>query len=357
MIRVGMDAWNLPGDQRGIGRYVRSVLGAWATCAADRVSVSLVIPERITWMAAKRYRDAVNCSHHYESYSRSRLAGAKFDVLWFPFNGVSWNDTFRGPAVATLHDASTFVLPNYGDDARAPFRAAAKRCVQLLTDSDFSARELARELAVPLDRLTAVPLGVAAARPRSSVTTIDPSRYGRFVLYVGGTEPRKNITTVFAAMRHLRRRDPELTLVLIGPTEPTLPERDGVRVVALGHVDDAVLAAFYRECVAFIYPSTYEGFGLPILEAMSYGAPVIAARSSSLPEAGGDAALYVDPFDDLGFANAVIAVLEQPALTARLRERGFARAAMMTWECTAQKTLAVFEHVVETSRLPRTGSR
>jgi glycosyltransferase involved in cell wall biosynthesis len=350
MIRIGMDAWNLPGDQRGIGRYVRSVLGVWAASAADRVSVTLVIPERITWFAAKRYRNELVGRYHYESASRARLAAAKLDVLWFPFNGVSWNDTFPGPAVATLHDASTFVLPDYGDDARAPFRLAARRCSRLLTDSQFSAHELARELAVPLDRFTTVPLGVAPAPLNPQQPSVVPKQYGRFVLYVGGTEPRKNLSTVFAAMRRLFERDAELTLVLIGPMPFTLPPHENVRVAALGHVDDETLTAFYRACIAFIYPSTYEGFGLPILEAMSYGAPVIAARSSSLPEVGGDAALYVEPYDDAGFADAVMALLERPALTSQLRERGRARAAAMTWERTAEATLTVIEDVVAGAR-------
>jgi len=350
MIRIGMDAWNLPGDQRGIGRYVRSVLAAWATSAADRVSVRLVIPERITWFAAKRYRNELDGLCRYESSSRSRLAAAKLDVLWFPFNGVSWHDTFPGPAVATLHDASTFVLPEYGNDARAPFRLAATRCTRLLTDSHFSATELARELAIPLERLTTVPLGVGPARDPVAHPSIDPGRFGRFVLYVGGTEPRKNLKTVFAAMRRLVEHDAQLTLVLIGTMPFTLPPHDDVRVAALGHVDDDTLVAFYRACVAFIYPSTYEGFGLPILEAMSYGAPVIAARSSSLPEVGADAALYVDPYDDAGFADAIAALVERPALVADLRERGLARAAAMTWERTAEATLTVIEEVVAAVR-------
>jgi alpha-1,3-rhamnosyl/mannosyltransferase len=128
-----------------------------------------------------------------------------------------------------------------------------------------------------------------------------------------------------------------------------------VRIAALGHVDDDTLVAFYRRCIAFVYPSTYEGFGLPILEAMCYGAPVIAARSSSLPEAGGDAALYVDPFDDRGFADAVISVLEGPALAAELRARGQARAALMTWERTALATLSIMEHAAQAERAPRAG--
>lgn len=350
MIRIGVDVWNLPNDQRGIGRYVRSILGVWAHMAPERVGVSLVIPERITWFAAKRYRAALDPDRSYPTCSRARLATATMDMLWFPFNGVSWQDTFRGPAVATLHDASTFVLADYGDDARAPFRAAAKRCVRLLTDSRFSAAELARELAIPLDRLTPVPLGVAPARGSTKRPSIDPAAFGRFVLYVGGTEPRKNLATVFAMMPHLARRDPAIRLVLIGPMPFNLPAHVAGGVSALGHVDDDTLAAFYRACVAFIYPSTYEGFGLPILEAMSAGAPVVAARSSSLPEVGGDAALYADPFDAAAFAAAIVALIDRPSLAADMRARGHARAAEMTWERTADATLAIFEEVVAAAR-------
>ncbi len=346
MIRVGVDVWNLPADRRGIGRYVRSILDAWAKHAPERIAVTLVIPERFTAFAAQQYRDELSDGNGYAVCSRSALGRTKLDALWFPFNGVSWSDNFRGPAIATLHDASTFVQPGYGDAARAPFIAASKRCVALITDSHFSAIELARELAISRERLTPIPLGVAPTRQPAASPAIDPQLYAPFILYVGGSEPRKNLHSLFGAMRHLRARFPRLGLVLIGPMPFTVGSEPGVRIAALGRVDEATLDAFFAACTAFVYPSTYEGFGLPILEAMNQGAPVIAARSSALAEAGGDAASYVEPFDEVGYADAVTRVIEGAEFAQQLRARGRARAALMTWERTAQATLAVIENVL-----------
>jgi glycosyltransferase involved in cell wall biosynthesis len=343
VIHIGVDAWNLPGDRRGIGRYLRSILDAWARTATGRVRVTLVVPERWTGFAASRYLCELG-GRSYPLRSRSALRAQEFDALWFPFNGPSWNDRFAGPGIATLHDASTFVLPGFGDDARATFRLAATRCVQILTDSAFAAEELQRELSLPPEAISAIPLGVAPARP-AGPSAVDPKQYGRFVLCVGGTEPRKNFATLFAALRRLPG-DAALTLVHAGtPTSP-FPPAAGVRFAALGHVDDDTLAALYRACTVFAYPSLYEGFGLPILEAMSYGAPVVAARSSSLPEAGGDAAAYVEPLDEAGFAAAFLRIADDERFAADLRARGLARAAEFTWERAAEATLAAFEKAV-----------
>jgi len=348
VIRVGVDAWNLPHDGRGIGRYVRALLDEWSVAARERIAITLVVPERPPWFAARRYRRAAG-RRPYAVRSRESIARAGLDLLWFPFNGPSWEAEFAGPRVATLHDASTFVLPNFSDDARASFLAAARTCAHILTDSQFSAGQLSLVLSLPPERFTAVPLGVGPAHAPAN-TAVDPAAYGRFVLYVGGTEPRKNLGTVFASMRILAERDPALNFVQIGPPTFALPPHDGLRVSQLGYVDDNTLAAFYRACAAFVYASTYEGFGLPILEAMNYGAPVVAARSSSLAEAGGDAAIYASPDDPAAFADALARVLDDPAFAADLRERGHRRAATLTWSRTAAATLDVFERVVRETR-------
>jgi len=138
--------------------------------------------------------------------------------------------------------------------------------------------------------------------------------------------------------------------VQIGPPTFPLPAHDGIRVTQLGYVDENTLAAFYRACSAFVYASGYEGFGLPILEAMSYGAPVVAAASSSLPEAGGDAALYAPPGDPAAFAAALARILDDPAFAADLRARGRKHAATLTWARTAAATLDAFEHVMREAR-------
>lgn len=339
MIRIAVDAWNAA-DPRGTGRYLRAILAEWDAHFRERVRLTLVIPENFSLLYATRYRRAVRLAN---VDVRSRARPGRFDAWWFPFNGPSW-DAWSGKSVATLHDASPFVLPS-DDGIRATFTRGAARCDRIVTDSIFAAEDLARTLAIASERLHAIPLGVAPLAVAPS--TIDPRAFGRYVLYVGATEPRKNMATVFAAMRVVQARLPDVRLVIVGPETFGLPSAEGVRVDSLGVLDDASVAAFFRAASAFVYASTYEGFGLPILEAMSYGTPVVAAKSSSLPEAGGSAARYAEPLDAAGFANALIGVLTDDALAAEMRAAGYARATELTWKRTADATLRVFEELTE----------
>ncbi len=143
-------------------------------------------------------------------------------------------------------------------------------------------------------------------------------------------------------MERVARERPEIALAVTTNLDGwNLPA--GVRVVELGHVSDDELAALYRGCLALAFPSRYEGFGLPVLEAMSYGAPVIAARASAVPEAGGEAAYYVAVDDAGGLAAAILRVRDDVAFAQELRRRGPPHAAAFTWERTAAHTLAVIE--------------
>lgn len=338
MIRVGVDVWNAT-DPRGIGRYLRAILGAWQAHFSDRIETTLVVPENFAMFSASRYRRATGLTR---AQVRSRARPGALDAWWFPFNGPSW-DTWSGASVATLHDASPFTL---GDDEglRASFRRAAVRCDRIVTDSAFAARDLIRVLDLAPERVHAIPLGVA---PLDAVAqTPDIRRAGRYVLYVGGTDPRKNLVTVFDAMRRVQARLPDVRLVLVGPQTCALPPAGDLRVDIVGTIDDADVAAFFRNAAAFVYASTYEGFGLPILEAMSYGIPVVAAASSSLPEAGGDAARYAEPLDVDAFALHLLDILTHGDVAADMRAAGLARAHAMTWQRTAEETLRVFEDLV-----------
>jgi len=339
MLHIGVDAWNLPGDHRGIGRYVRSILREWRVSFAARARVSLVVPEWHTWSVRARYRREAD-GYAYPIVSRAFHERAKFDVLWFPWNGCSWL-SFTRPAVATLHDATNFVIPGYAPQTQVIFRNAAARCAELITDSVFSARELARELQVPLERFTPIPLGVDM--PVSE--TVPPAivREQPYVLFVGTAEQRKGITTLIRAMERVQRDDPALRLVIAGARGDGLHGDETVAMQSLGFVDDDTLAGFYRGAALFVFPSRYEGFGLPVLEAMAYGVPVIATNVTAIPEAAGDAALYVPLDDDVAVAQAIARVRNEPALAASLRERGLARAATMSWTNTAAATLDVLE--------------
>lgn len=328
MIRVGVDAWNLTGDHRGIGRYVRALLDEWRRGFADRIEPVLIVPEWHTWTVARRYR-AETGDRRFRVRSRRHHGRSNLDVLWFPFNGPSWTE-FSLPAVATLHDASTFVLPGFDDAARATFRLAAERCRRIVTDSEFSKTELMRALHLPESLITAIPLGIGAPLPQKAVK-LPAGAAGRFALFVGENDPRKGLDTLREALRKLASDGLTIPLVVAGKNS------------SLGHVDDATLAALYRACAVFVYPSRYEGFGLPVLEAMNYGAPVVASSAASIPEAGGDAALYVPPGDAAALADALRRAWNDPELAAQLRERGYARVREMSWRRTAQRTLEVLE--------------
>ncbi len=342
MIRVGVDAWNLPHDRRGIGRYLREILREWREGFAARVDVTLIVPEWHTWTVRGRYREEAGAPYRVVSRALHRRAG--LDALWFPWNGCSWTN-FSLPAVATLHDASNFVVHGYAPDTQAIFRNAARHCKGLITDSEFSRGELARELTISLERIVAIPLGVRPLEERGN-PSIDVASLEPYVLYAGTSERRKGVDVLIRAMDILAATHPRLTLVLAGTRGDAVRGDEAAHVRELGFVDDATLAELYRHASVFAFPSRYEGFGLPPVEAMLYGIPVVTTDASSLPEATGGAAAYVPPDDPAALAAALARIVDDEGYATALRTRGRAWAETLSWTTTAERTLRVFESVV-----------
>jgi len=348
MIAVGVDAWNLTGDHRGIGRYVRAILTQWRTAFADRVSVTLVVPEWHTWTVAGRY--GAEAGAVYPVRSRHLHNRCALDVLWFPFNGPSW-DGFSLPSVATLHDASPFVRPEYTESDRATFRRAARRCGTIITDSEFSKTELVRELHLEPQRVEAIPLGIGTPLPARPVT-LDVAALGRFALFVGENDPRKGLDTLIEALTRLQGAGISIPLVVAGTStlrSRALLEGARCRLHALGHVDDPTLAALYRACAVSVYPSHYEGFGLPVLEAMACGVPLVATTGGALPEVvgpSGQAGLLVPPGDPPALAAGIERLLGDAGLRARLGAAGRARVLQrFTWHRSAELTAEQYREV------------
>lgn len=265
--------------------------------------------------------------------------------------------------VVTLHDVVPWTAPEYSGrrllGAWLSLEALRlRRCGAVIADSPTVAEEAVSILGVCRSRVHVVALGVdpvfsASVRPGDPAdragagVAVD----GRYVLWAGSLvshDPRKALDVLLEAMAALMRRRPELTLVLTGAPglegERVAAVGDGlgVRTLRTGFVPDATLAALYRGAAAVAIPSLHEGFGLPALEAMACGAPVVTSRAGNLEALVDDAGLLVPAGDAAPLARALEAVLSDPELAARLRARGPQRAAGFTWAHAAERTLDVY---------------
>ena len=244
-------------------------------------------------------------------------------------------------------------LPGFGKSAPL----AARQARRIITLSRHSARDIARLLRVPLDKIAVVPAAprdVFHRAPDPRAVADVQRRYGRFLLCVGVLAPQKNLERVLRAFAQVR--DGATQLVLAGRPagayadvilRPLARELDVERRVVFADApDDETLRTLYHAAVALVYPSLGEGFGLPLVEAMACGCPVLTSNVSSLPEVAGDAALLVDPRDVAAVAGALERLLDAPALRADLVARGRARAALFTWDEAARQTLWCYDEAV-----------
>lgn len=347
-LHIGVDATNLMTDRRGIGRYVRALLRRWMHDREERVRVTLLVPHLLPRLVAPRLAGELGVAHiATERQAASRRRG--FDVVWHPWNGIFFDSGARD--VATIHDVWPFVdapaeNPAVAQNRQQPFLRAASDAARILTDSVFSKSEIERHLGVEPARIDVVALGVEGALLDARPRPVKIEGAERFVLFVGESEARKDLSTLLTAMARLSERLRKTTALVVagkGASSAFIPS--GVRVEFVGEVDDDRLASLYAGSSVFAFPSRYEGFGLPVLEAMALGAPVVASDAASVPEAGGDAALYFPAGDADALAAHLERVLTDAVLAASLREKGRRRAAEMSWDRCAAATLDVLERV------------
>ena len=270
----------------------------------------------------------------------------------------------RRPLVVSLHDLTPLVLPEAMPDAakRAVYRAWNARAVRVadrvIANSRHTATDIDRTFLAARDKLRVVPIsaGRFADGPVSDVPGGLAPRGTCFLLSMGNTKPHKDLGTLLTAFARLARARPELRLLLVGPLVPGFvpsvlgDDAAAARVHFTGPVADEVLRALYREAAVFVFPSRYEGFGLPPLEAMACGTPVVSSDAASLPEVVGDAALLFHCGDAGALAAAVARVLDEPSLRERLARAGPRRAARFTWERTAGETVAVYREALALHR-------
>lgn len=361
-----VDARTLVRNRRGTGRYTRALLVA-------------MVRERPALRCTLLARDAKDVAPLREQLAsldgvaaRSTVIAARAaggvdcDAAWYPTNFVLHRPR-SGAIVPTIHDLYPMLLLDgrwwkvlKRTRARLRYARTVALADRIVTGAEASAAEIARTFGVPRERIAVVPHAAddfAAADPACADALLARLGVaGPFLLAVGSQEPRKNLPVLYEAMRRLAAAGRTIPLVLCGPRGVHgLDEGDAappwLRVA--GFVDDATLAALYARATALVFPSYYEGFGLPVLEALAVGGTVIASDASTLPEVGGDAVLYFPPRDADALAACVTRLLDDPALAASLRARAPLQAARFSWARSARGTLAALDAGVAAHRARR----
>jgi len=264
----------------------------------------------------------------------------------------------RHPLVVTIHDLTPLLVPGvmrtfpHGLGYRAWNSLMSRSADRVITDAAFTARDVIRFFPKLAGRI--VPIALAADDfTAGPVGALPPAASGsRYILSMGNTKPHKDLPTLLRAFEVVAAKHPDVRLLLAGADVPgfvesVLPDAPRVadRVHFTGRAADPELRALYAGAAVFAFPSAYEGFGLPPLEAMSLGTPVVCSDAASLPEVVGDAALVVPVGDSAALARALASVLDDAAVGNDLRTRGLARAATFTWARTAAETVDVYREL------------
>ena len=265
------------------------------------------------------------------------------------FHGTAFSVPYLAirPSVLSLHDLSPWLDPAWHSRAeriraRAPYLIWLGLATVLLTDTEAIRRAAIDYFGVPSSRVFAVPLAASAVfRPVAQAPAAVP-----YFLYAGTLGPRKNVPLILDAWREVAKSH-AVDLVLAGPRRadfPAIEPEPGLRIA--GEASDAALAALYSGAAAFLYPSFYEGFGLPVLEAMQCGAPVVASRDPAIMEVAGGGAVLLDARDRRGWVEAMAAILSRSEWRSQLRERGLGRAREFSWSRTARLTYEVYGEAI-----------
>ncbi|MDQ7030794.1 MAG: glycosyltransferase family 1 protein [Ardenticatenia bacterium] len=374
-MRVALNAHFWGRTTTGSGQYLHALVNALcrlgleviliADEAAARQAVTVLPPPHATWYVASTPFDG-RLPHvakvWFEQVAAPRLAMALDAQLYHvPYFAPPWAPSL--PTVATVHDLIPLRLPAYRGSPlvrlyTALVARAARRTDRLLADSEATRQDILELLTVPPERVRTVYLAVAEGSrciPPDVVARVRRAWPHGFVLYVGGFDVRKRVPLLLKALRHTTGEWP---LVVAGP----LPQRDtpftpdprrvaleaGVdsRVFFLGRVSEGQKWALLHEASLFAFPSIYEGFGLPVLEALSCGTPVVAAAASSLPELVGQAGRLVPPDDEHALASALDALMADGAERRRLAALAVEQASRFSWERTTAQTVAVYDELI-----------
>jgi len=367
-VRIGIDARKL--HDFGIGTYIRNLLRQLARIDHDTEYVIFSRPDDQAALGSlgANFRTVAETAGKYSVAEQIKipLAIRREGVTLFHAPHYVLPPLVTCKSVVTIHDCIHLMFPQYLPNrlslayARTSISLAARRATRVLTVSESSKRDILRFVDVPPanidviynsydERFGVEPREEDVVRVRERYQLHDP-----FVLYAGNVKPHKNLERLIEAFHLVRDHGLDrLKLVLIGDeiSKYTALRRAVHRhqlhpyVRFLGYLPEETLAVMYRLAGVFVFPSLYEGFGLPPLEAMASGTPVVTSNVSSLPEVAGDAAVLVDPYDTRSIADGIYRVLTDQRLRADLRRLGLARAGQFSWESSVRRVREIYGQV------------
>jgi glycosyltransferase involved in cell wall biosynthesis len=367
-VRIGIDARKL--HDFGIGTYIRNLLRQLARLDRETEFVVFCRDDDRASLAllGENFRAVTESAANYSIVEQFRipLALKREGVTLFHAPHYVLPPLVRCQSVVTIHDCIHLMFPQYLPNrialayARTSIDLAARRATRVMTVSESSKRDILRFVDTEPDKIDVIynaydeRFGV---EPREEDVVRVRERYqlhDEFVLYAGNVKPHKNLERLIEAFDLVRKRGLDhLKLVLIGDEISKYAAlRRAVHqhqlhkyVRFVGYLPEETLAVMYRLAGVFVFPSLYEGFGLPPLEAMASGTPVVTSNVSSLPEVAGDAAVLVDPYDPHAIADGIHRVLTDEDLRRSLRQKGLARAKQFSWEQSVRRIREIYGDV------------
>lgn len=380
MMHVAINGFFWNQSNTGSGQYTRQLVYYFNRFVSD-LTITLVYPatsadpEPLDVPPSVQVKSVFMRPGHvgklvFEQYTFPKACREiKADLAHVPY----WGAPLRSPIpiIVTIHDLITMIVPEYHLSAasrlyNALVGASARGAAKIITDSHASKADIIRLLGIPDEQIAAIYLGIGSEYTPEDNFLLEmgvKQKYNlpeNFVLYLGGYTLHKNVHRLLLAYTYVAQGlGPEYPLLLAGkkpePAPPRFPDYDSYikqlgleeYVRWLGFVDEADKPILYRAASTFVFPSQYEGFGLPPLEAMACNVPVVTTTVPGISEVVGNAAMAVDPDDERQMGGAIIATLIQENLAAELKQKGLARAKKFTWERTVAETVAVYAEVLE----------